>query len=51
MTDNEPFFATSQRQAILHSIAYDIVSKQRGKETEYVPTYKGAPINRTLNCA
>ena len=36
---------------VLNAIANNIVSKQRGKNTEYVFTYNNTPITRILNTA
>lgn len=40
-----------ERLVVLNSIAHEIVSKQRGKCTEHVFTYRGGPITRMLNSA
>ena len=40
-----------ERLVILNSIANDIVNEQRGRNTQYVLTYKGEPVTRMLNTA
>lgn len=40
-----------ERLVVLNTIAFNIVKKQRGINTEHVFTYKGEPITRMLNSA
>lgn len=40
-----------ERLVVLNAIAYDIVNKQRGRNSQHIFTYKGEPVTRMLNTA